>query len=141
MSCTGGVCKDLRDFILGGNFIRVAAAFVIALALNNLVTVFVAAFISPIIGIIGGKSFTDLTFTIRDSVFTYGEFLDALLAFLMISIVVFFCLVLPVQRLGGRCVPSWVIRKCPYCFNEMSALGTRCPSCCGEVVPEGKQEV
>lgn len=129
------VLIEFRDFVLGGNLIRLAVAFVLALALERMIGQFVASFVTPILGIIGARSFSELTFTIRKSVFTYGEFLDTLISFLIICLVLFFCLVLPVQRYGGKCVPSWIIRKCPYCFSDISAIATRCAFCCSAVEP------
>lgn len=126
---------EFRDFVLGGNLIRIAVAFVLALALEKLVSQLVASFVTPIIGIIGARSFSDLTFTIRKSTFTYGLFIDALISFIVICSVLFFCLILPVQRYGGKCVPSWVIRKCPYCYTDMPAIATKCPACCSSVEP------
>ncbi|PXF43224.1 Large-conductance mechanosensitive channel [Gracilariopsis chorda] len=126
---------EFRDFMFGGNLIRIAVALVLALALEKLVNQFVASFVTPIIGIIGADSFEELTFTIRSSEFKYGLFLDALFSFIVICITLFFCLILPVQRYGGRCVPSWIIRKCPYCYTDMAAIATRCPSCGSDVEP------
>lgn len=126
---------EFRDFVLGGNLIRIAVAFVLALALEKMVSTFVSSFVTPILGIIGAREFKELTFTIRSSVFTYGVFLDAVISFLVIATVLFFCLILPVQRYGGRCVPSWIMRKCPYCFADMPAIGTKCQFCCSSVEP------
>lgn len=129
------VVVEFRDFVLGGNLIRMAVAFVLALALERMISQFVASFITPILGIIGASDFGDLDFTIRDSRFAYGAFLDTLIAFLIICVVLFFCLILPVQRYGGKCVPSWIIRKCPYCFSDISAIATKCSHCCSNVEP------
>lgn len=131
---------EFRDFLLGGNLIRVAVAFVMALAVSELINQFVKSFITPIIGIIGGTDFDSLTFKINGSNFTYGSFLDELISFLVLTIVVFFCLVLPVQRYGGLCVPSWIMRKCPFCFQDTPAIATKCPHCCSEIeaIPIGK---
>lgn len=126
---------EFRDFIFGGNLIRIAVALVLALALEKLVNQFVASFVTPIIGIIGADSFEELKFTIRSSEFKYGLFLDALISFVVICVTLFFCLILPVQRYGGRCVPSWIIRKCPYCYTDMAAIATKCPSCGSDVEP------
>lgn len=73
--------QELTDFITGGNFIRIAAALVLALALEKLVTQFVSSWVTPIIGIFGGVSFKDLAFTINGSRSEYGNFLDALISF------------------------------------------------------------
>lgn len=133
---TGKSClEEFRDFIFGGNLIRIAVAFVLALALEKMISAFVSSFVTPILGIIGARDFTDLNFFIRSSKFTYGVFLDAVISFIVISLVLFLCLILPVQRYGGRCVPSWIMRKCPYCYADMPAIGTKCQSCCSSVEP------
>lgn len=129
------IVVEFRDFLLGGNLIRIAVAFVLAIALEKLINQFVASFVTPIIGIIGGRDFGDLLFTVRDSKFRYGDFISVLISFLVICLVLFFLLVLPVQRYGGKCVPSWVVRKCPFCFSDISAIATRCPSCTSAVEP------
>lgn len=129
------VSVEFRDFMLGGNLIRLAVAFVIAIALQALINQFVVSFITPIIGIIGSRSVEDLVFTIRGSAFRYGRFLDEMISFIMICVVLFFVLILPLQRYGGHCAPAWVMRKCPYCCSDMAAIGTKCPSCCSAVEP------
>eukprot|EP00737_Agarophyton_chilense_P001067 gb/GEZJ01001185.1/.p2 GENE.gb/GEZJ01001185.1/~~gb/GEZJ01001185.1/.p2 ORF type:complete len:195 (-),score=22.21 gb/GEZJ01001185.1/:552-1136(-) len=127
--------EEFRDFIFGGNLIRIAVAFILALALERMVEQFVASFITPIIGVIGAESFEDLTFTVRSSKFRYGLFLDSFISFFVICVTLFFCLILPLQKYGGRFAPSWIVRKCPYCYSEMAAIANKCPSCGSDVEP------
>lgn len=131
-----GILGEFRDFVLGGNFIRLAAAFVLALALEDLIKAFVAAFVSPIIGVIGSKDFSDLAFTIRGSAFKYGNFFNAALSFLMILLTIFFCLILPLQRYGGKCAPAWIQTFCEHCCQQIPAIATKCPHCCSNVTPK-----
>lgn len=86
------ILKELRDFTLSGNFIRIAAAFILALALERLITQFVASWISPAISMMGGRSFKNLSFTVSGSEFAYGMFIDALISFCKIHS---FCQVAP----------------------------------------------
>jgi len=79
--------QELADFIGGGDFVRIAAAFVIAIALEGLIKQFVSSWVSPILGIFGGVDFADLSFTIRGSKFAYGLFFDALISFSKLSVV------------------------------------------------------
>lgn len=79
------IISELREFTLSGNFIRIAAAFILALALERLITQFVASWISPIVSIMGGRSFKNLTFTIHGSEFAYGLFIDAIISFCKIN--------------------------------------------------------
>ena len=78
--------KEFRDFLLRGNLILLAVAFVMGLAFASLVTSFVNNLIMPIIGAIFGKiDFSGLTFTINKSIFGYGEFITSVIAFLIWS--------------------------------------------------------
>jgi large conductance mechanosensitive channel len=97
------VFKEFRDFILRGNVVDLAVAVVLGAAFGALVTGFVASFVTPLIALIGGKpDFADLVFTISDTRFTYGEFLNLLIAFLIIAAVVFFLIVKPVNAMLAR---------------------------------------
>jgi large conductance mechanosensitive channel len=90
---------EFKNFLLRGNIVELAVAFVIGLALVALVTAFVTDWITPIIGaIFGGQgAFDDLSFTINSSVFHYGHFIDALITFLAIALAVFFFVVKPMN--------------------------------------------
>jgi large conductance mechanosensitive channel len=95
--------KEFRDFILRGNVIDLAVAVVIGAALGAVVTSFVASFVTPLIAAIGGKpDFGALSFTINDSRFTYGAFLNVLIAFLSIAAVIFFLIVKSMNTLMAR---------------------------------------
>lgn len=130
------ILAEFRDFVLGGNFINVATALVLALALEALIKAFVSAFVTPIIGVIGSASFNSLKFTIRGSDFVYGLFLDALLSFTMVMTTIFCCIILPLQRHGGRCAPAWIQTFCQYCCSQIPAIATKCPHCTSEVTPK-----
>ena len=76
--------KDFRDFLLRGNLVQLAVAFVMGVAFAALVTAFVNDLVMPIIAAIFGKpDFSNLSFTINGSRFRYGSFLNALIAFTM----------------------------------------------------------
>src|SRR4051794_7760816 len=95
--------KEFRDFILRGNVIDLAVAVVIGAAFGAVVTSFVASFVTPLIAAIGGKpDFSALAFTINGSRFTYGAFLNVLIAFLSIATVIFFLIVKPMNTLMAR---------------------------------------
>lgn len=95
--------KEFRDFILRGNVVDLAVAVIIGAAFTAVVTGFVSAFITPLIAAIGGKpDFSALFFTINGARFTYGEFLNVLIAFLIIAAIVFFLVVRPLNRLMAR---------------------------------------
>src|SRR6188472_4037840 len=75
-----GMLKEFRDFVLRGNVVELAVAIVIGTAFTQLVQVFVAAFVSPLISMFAGKSgLVDLRFSINEAVFRYGAFLQAVI--------------------------------------------------------------
>jgi large conductance mechanosensitive channel len=95
--------KEFRDFLLRGNIVELAVAFVIGLAFAAVVNALVNDLIMPIIAaIIGKPNFDDLTFTINDAVFRYGAFLTVVIQFVAIAAAVFFFVVKPVNALLKR---------------------------------------
>lgn len=95
--------KEFREFVLRGNVVDLAVAVVIGAAFGAVVTAFVEDFITPLIAAIGGQpDFSDLRFTINDSVFRYGHFINAVLSFLIIAAVIFFVIVKPLNALAAR---------------------------------------
>ena len=94
---------EFRDFLLRGNIVELAVAFVLGLAFAAVVNSLVHDLITPLIAMVFGKpDFSDLTFTINDAVFRYGAFLTALLQFVAIAAAVFFFVVKPVNALLDR---------------------------------------
>jgi large conductance mechanosensitive channel len=94
---------EFRDFLLRGNIVELAVAFVLGLAFAAVVNSLVDNLITPLIAMLIGKpDFSDLTFTINDAVFRYGAFLTALLQFVAIAAAVFFFVVKPVNALLER---------------------------------------
>ena len=97
------ILRDFRDFILQGNLITLAVAFVMGVAFAALVTAFVADIITPIIGAIFGKSdFSSETFAINGSHFLYGSFINAMITFVSIAAAVFFFIVKPYEIVQAR---------------------------------------
>jgi large conductance mechanosensitive channel len=95
--------KEFRAFLLRGNIVELAVAFVIGVAFAAVVTAFVADIITPIIAAIFGKpDFSGLTFTINGSVFRYGSFLNAIISFVAIAAAVFFFVVKPMDMIAAR---------------------------------------
>jgi large conductance mechanosensitive channel len=95
--------KAFRDFLLRGNIVELAVAFVLGVAFGALVTSFVDNLLMPVVAMIIGKpDFRDLTFTINDSVFRYGAFLTDLIAFVAVAAAVFFFVVKPMEMLLAR---------------------------------------
>jgi large conductance mechanosensitive channel len=98
-----GWLRDFKTFIMRGNLVELAVAFVIGVAFAALVTALVSDIITPIIAaIFGSHDFSNLTFTIHNSVFRYGAFINALLTFVSIAAAVFFFVVKPMNYLIAR---------------------------------------
>src|SRR5512139_368183 len=98
-----GLLKDFREFLLRGNLVDLAVAFVIGVAFAAVVTALVEDLITPIIAAIAGKpDFSGLSFTINGSHFMYGHFFNAVITFVSIAAAVFFFVVKPVNALMAR---------------------------------------
>jgi large conductance mechanosensitive channel len=95
--------KEFRDFLLRGNIVELAVAFVMGLAFAAVVNSLVNDLIMPVIAMIIGKpDFSGLTFTINDAKFRYGAFITNLIQFIAIAASVFFFVVKPVNALLQR---------------------------------------
>ena len=131
------VINDFKAFILRGNVIDLAIAVVIGAAFGALVTAFVKDLITPIIAIPGKTDFSDLKFTIRESDFLYGDFLNAVISFLSIAAAVFFFVVRPVNKLMARRKTEPEVmsttRDCPYCLSSIPIAASRCAFCTANV--------
>jgi large conductance mechanosensitive channel protein len=106
--------NEFRDFILRGNLVDLAVAVVIGTAFTAVVTSLVETLTTPLIAAIGGEpDFSALSFTINGSEFRYGEFINALLAFLIVATVLFFFVIKPVNALLSGCGRSrrWPRRR------------------------------
>ena len=118
---------EFETFILRGNIIALAVAFVVGAAVKDVIFTLVEALASPLIAAIFGEpDFAALTFTINDSLFRYGEFINAMLSFLLVAAAVFFIIVRPVNRLVER---DPTTTKCPECLSTIPIDATRCAFC------------
>lgn len=128
------VIHGYRDFVSRGNVIDLAVAVVIGTAFTAVVNSMVADLMTPVIAaIIGEPDFSNLTFTINGSEFTYGNFINALIAFLSVSIVIYFFVVVPLNHLKAE--EEVTTRECPECLSDIPNKATRCAHCTAEVTP------
>jgi large conductance mechanosensitive channel len=126
--------KDFKAFLLRGNVVDLAVAVVIGAAFGAVVTALVKDIFTPLIAaIIGKPNFSGLTFTIHKSHFLYGDFINAVVAFLSIATVVFFFVVQPVNALMRRHKTEPDVesetRPCTECLSEIPKLAHRCAFC------------
>lgn len=90
--------KGFKEFILRGNVVQLAVAFVMGAAFTAIVNALVADIITPLIAAIFGKpSYGDLFVTVHKSRIQYGLFINAVISFLLIAIGVYFTIVAPMN--------------------------------------------
>ena len=132
--------KDFREFILRGSLVDLAVAVVIGTAFAAVISALVADLITPLIAAISGShDFSSLTLTIHGSRFLYGDFINKILAFVLVAAAVFFLVVRPVNALMARRRTEPPVdeltRKCPECLSEIPTDARRCAFCTADVAP------
>lgn len=130
--------NDFKAFILRGNVVDLAVGIIIGAAFGTAVAAFVKDLITPLIAAIGGKpDFAAIGFTLNHSRFLVGDFVNAVVSFLIIAAVVFFFVVRPVNALMNRRkteTPAIAkTRECPYCLSSIPIAASRCAFCTQEV--------
>jgi large conductance mechanosensitive channel len=127
--------KGFKQFILRGNVLDLAVAVVVGAAFGAVVTALVKDLITPLIAAIVGKpDFSAIVFTVNGSKFLIGDFINALISFLLIAAAVYFFVVLPVNTLmarirRGEAPPDPTTKKCPECLSEIPIGARRCAHC------------
>lgn len=127
--------NGLKQFILKGNVVDLAVGVVIGSAFNAVITAFVKDLLTPLISAIRGEpNFNNMSFVINHSHFMYGEFINALVTFLLEATVLYFFVVLPMNRLIifarlQRKPQDPTTKKCPYCLSEIPIKAHRCAFC------------
>jgi large conductance mechanosensitive channel len=127
--------KGFRAFILRGNVVDLAVGVVIGAAFGAVVAALVKDLITPFIAAIVGKpDFSNLGFKIGSTPFPIGDFINALVSFLLISAAVYFFIVLPVNTLiarakRGEVAPDPTTKKCTECLSEIPIAARKCAFC------------
>jgi len=127
--------KGFRDFILRGNVVDLAVAVILGAAFNAIVASFVKDVLTQLIAAVVGKpDFKDVVFKLNGSPIYVGNFLNAVISFLIVASVVYFAVVLPLNALMARLkkpapeAPS-SIKTCPECLSEIPLAAKRCAHC------------
>jgi large conductance mechanosensitive channel len=124
--------KGFRDFILRGNVLDLAVAVIIGGAFSSIVGSLVKDIITPLIAaVIGKPDFSALVLHVNGGVVTYGNFLNAAVAFLLLAFVVYFFIVAPANHLMAKLKgPEAVTTKpCGQCLSDIPLAATRCKFC------------
>ena len=129
-----------KKFLLRGNLVDLAVAFVIGAAFAALVTALVKDFITPLLAAIGGQpNFSALNFTVNHSTFLYGDFINALISFLLLAAVIYFFVVAPFSKLLERYKPTpeqpTPVQDCPHCLSSIPAAASVCSYCTRDLTP------
>jgi large conductance mechanosensitive channel len=130
--------SGFKKFLLRGNVVDLAVAVVIGAAFSTVVQALVKDLITPILGAFGGvPDFTAVSFTINNSRFLIGDFINAVLSFVVVAAVVYYFVVLPINRLVERFSPETPAaaptRECPFCLSRIPVRASRCAFCTADV--------
>ena len=127
--------KGFKQFILRGNVLDLAVAVIMGAAFGSVVTALVKDLLTPLIAAIAGKpDFSRIALTVNGSRLLIGDFLNEVIAFALVSVAVYFFIVLPVNRLiarlnRGEVPPDPTTKKCPECLSEVAIAARRCAFC------------
>lgn len=145
--------KDFKDFATKGDVISMAIGIMLGTAFKSLIDSLVNDIISPPIGFLtSGIDFSAMFFTLGKiqyetieeaqnagaTIITYGNFINALISFLITAIVLFIFVNQMKKAFEKKEEVKKTTKKCPYCFTEINIKATRCPNCTSEL-PEGKK--
>ncbi len=133
-----GFLEEFKKFIMRGNVMDMAVGVIVGSAFTAIVTSLNKDILTPILGIFGGIDFSNLSIVLGSSetapVLAYGNFITAVLNFLITAFVIF-CLVKGMNAINERFTKKEekeeepTTKKCPYCKTEIDIEATRCPNC------------
>jgi large conductance mechanosensitive channel len=134
--------SGFKKFILRGNVLDLAVAVVIGATFTAVVQALVKDIITPIIGVFGKiPDFSSLFFTVNGSRFLIGDFINALLGFLVIAVIIYYFVVVPANAVLDRMKETPpATRECPMCLSKIPAAALRCAFCTSMLTPEGIAE-
>lgn len=128
--------KEFKAFIMRGNVMDLAVGVIIGGAFGKIVASLVNDILMPLIGLlIGGIDFSSLSFTVGGAQVNYGLFINNMIDFLIIALVIFL-MVKGINNLTKKPAPAPAApttKECPHCFSTISIKATRCPNCTSEL--------
>ena len=137
VSRSGGLLKEFKEFILRGNVVSLAVAVLIATAFGTVVSSLTDNIITPFIGMFGGTpDFSALSFTVNESEFGYGQFINDIISFVIVAAIIFFFIIKPMNTLIERSKRETPVdpeeKKCPECLSDIPLAARRCRFCASE---------
>src|SRR5919205_4044704 len=134
-----GEVGGFKKFLLRGNVVDLAVGVVIGAAFGQVVQAIVKDILNPLISALGGKAdVSGLSVTLGGITFPIGDLINALITFLLIALVVYFLVVLPVNKLMDKYKPQpqpAPTKDCPECTNKIPKAARRCPECAAQLMP------
>lgn len=141
-----GVGKELggfKKFLVRGNVVNLAVGVVIGAAFGNVVNSVVENLINPLVGLFGGgPSLSSWVIPVAGQQIWIGTLVSALISFVLIAAVVYFMVVLPVNRLMDRYKPEpkpAPTKDCPECLSAIPEEARRCRECGAQLEPPSEQ--
>jgi large conductance mechanosensitive channel len=132
------MADGFKQFLLRGNVVDLAVGVVIGAAFGGVVTAFTKDLLTPLIAAVMGKpDFSAFQFTVNNSKFPIGDFINAIVSFLIIATAVYYLVVLPVNALVSRArkepPADPTTKKCPECMSEIAINAKRCAFCTSQL--------
>src|SRR5919202_6688813 len=123
-----------KKFLLRGNVVDLAIGVVIGAAFAAVITSVVKGIITPLIGlIVGAPDLSALNTAVGGQTFLIGDVLNALISFLLVALVIYYLIVVPMNRLLDRFKPAPTVpaptKECPECLSKIPAAARRCAFC------------
>lgn len=129
--------KEFREFVMRGNVLDLAVAVIIGVAFGQIITSLVDDILMPLIGLLmGGVDFSGLAFTVGNAVVTWGNFIQAIVDFLIVAIIIFMIVKAAnsLERKEKDVPPEAPTTKdCAFCYTTIPIKATRCPNCTSEL--------
>ncbi len=128
--------KEFKEFVMRGNVLDLAVAVIIGGAFGKIISSLVNDILMPLIGLLmGGVDFAGLSFTVRNAVVTWGNFIQAIVDFIIVAFVIFMLVRAANQAKKEEPAPEPepTTKECPFCFTTISINATRCPNCTSEL--------
>jgi len=126
--------QGFKNFILKGNVVDMAIGVVIGVAFGNVTTAMVKGLVTPLIAAVGGKpDFSAIYFTVNNSKFMVGEFINSLISFLIIAAVLYYAVVMPMEKIKEKMksgkTEDPTEKACPECLSLIPIKAKRCKYC------------